>query len=152
MFFLPEEQSITCLKTRQSAVSVRTVFLSKKLVKPEMAGNFGGLTKMVWNMNGQRWNIFNSLFSDKSFVVAVNNRILTLSLPSQPTTVKRLGDQLFDREAPNGIFLKAIILLWIFWRKQSREVLFQAFNFTCFILTESHLKEKNHEIFSQTGM
>ena len=27
MFFLPGEQSITCLKTRQSAVSVRTVFL-----------------------------------------------------------------------------------------------------------------------------
>ena len=42
IFFLPEEQSITCLGTRQSAVFVRTVFLAKKRVAPEMAGNFGG--------------------------------------------------------------------------------------------------------------
>ena len=31
-------------------------------------------------------------------------------------------------------------------------VSFQALNSTCYVLTESHLKEKNHNRFSQTGI
>ena len=42
MFILPEEQSITRSKTRQSTVLVGSVFFARKRVAPEMAGNFEG--------------------------------------------------------------------------------------------------------------